>query len=559
MTVLANSLFFLRQPLRVLSDVLFDLRRALLLSWVLVTTALPIGLRWLFRIHDDPVAIGARVRRSLQNLGITYVKFGQFMAMRFDILPEEVCRELARLFDDVRPMQASEVRRILEAEFRQPVDQVFADFEWQCIAAASVAQVHRATTFDGDAVAVKIQRPNIRKIFAADIRNFRRAARVGDYLQLLGLQSLVQGIDEFESYTLREMDFVTEGRTAERLRLHATEYDTAPRIYWNFTTTRVLTMEFIEGYKLSDVINLLETGRSAELRRIAPGLNLRQVLDNISRACMKQLFVTGFFHADPHPGNIFLREDGTVVFVDFGIFGHLTDERRETFASYIENVAVGNVEASYRHFIKLLQLSPQTDMQQLKRDIHHIMHGWHEASLRPDAALAERHLGTYFGEFIGAIRQNHVVMSMDTILFWRAILALDATALRFGGDYDLLNALRQFFEEVRPSPVERLISFLDDRQWANTLLRLPRDSPQQIGRLMGDLVQGSTPLQVLRSFTGPGAYRRDAEARLLALPIVLSALFLLVTTLSLGVTGQGLLWIAILLLTAALVAGLVRR
>ena len=559
MTVPANSLSLLRHPLRALSNVLLDLRRALLLMWVLLKTALPIGLRRLFWIHDDPAAIGDRLRRSLQSLGITYVKFGQFMAMRFDILPEEICRELARLFDDVAPMHPSEVRRILELEFRSPVEQVFRDFDWQCIAAASVAQVHRATTFDGDAVAVKIQRPDIRRIFAADIRNFRRAARIGDYLQLLGLQSLVQGIDEFENYTLREMDFVTEGRTAERLRRNATEHDTAPRIYWNLTTTRVLTMEFIDGHKLSDVIHLIETGRSDELKKIAPGLNFKEVLDNFSRACMKQLFVTGFFHADPHPGNIFLREDGTVVFVDFGIFGHLTDERRETFASYIENVAIGNIEASYRHFIKLLQLTPQTDMQQLRRDIHHIMRGWHEASLRQDAALSERHLGTYFGEFISAIRQNNVVMSMDTILFWRAILALDSTALRFGGDYDLLNALRQFFEEVRPSPIERVISLLSDRQWANTLLTVPRESPQQIDRLMSDLVQGSTPLPVLCSSIQGAGYPRNAEVRVLVLPMVMAALFILVTRLSLGVIGQGVLWIAILLLAAALVAGLVRK
>src|SRR5215216_6827825 len=193
MTVPATLLSLLRHPLGVLSDVLLDLRRALLLIWVLLTTAFPIALRWLLRIHDSPAAIGARVRRSLQSLGITYVKFGQFMAMRFDILPEEICRELARLFDDVLPMPASDVRRILEEEFRKPVEEVFSHFEWQCIAAASVAQVHRAITFNGDAVAVKIQRPDIRRIFGADIRNFRRAARLADYLQLLGLQSLVQG------------------------------------------------------------------------------------------------------------------------------------------------------------------------------------------------------------------------------------------------------------------------------------------------------------------------------------------------------------------------------
>jgi ubiquinone biosynthesis protein len=541
-----------------IGDLLFDLQRVLLLAWTLAITALPSLLRRMLGIREHPAVIGARIRRSLQRLGITYIKLGQFLAMRFDILPEEVCRELARLFDAVPPMSTGVVRETLEAEFAKSVEELFRSFEWQCIAAASVAQVHKAITHDGTVIAVKVQRPGIERIFSADIRNFRRAARLGDYLKLLGPQSMVGAVNEFERYTRREMDFITEGRTADRLRLNAGRYDSAPLIYWELTTSRVLTMEFIEGFPLSDIIHLIETGQEAEIRRRAPGLDLQRAVQNFSRACLRQLFVTGFFHADPHPGNVFLREDSTVVFVDFGIFGQLTAERRETFASYIENVAVGNIEQSYRHFIRLLQPTPQTDMQHLQRDVHRIMHRWHKASQQGEAELSERHLGTYFTEFIEAIRRNQVQMSMDTLLFWRAILTLDATALRFGSQFDLLSALRDFFQKTRPTPLERLMALLTDREVAMSLNKIKQEMPAQIEALVGDLSLSRHQLPVLKSSSPHRKLRSDDNARLLALIIAGSSLLVISVKLPLNVLGQTLLWTATLSLAAAILVRLVR-
>ncbi|WP_089938572.1 ABC1 kinase family protein [Candidatus Entotheonella palauensis] len=467
-----------------------DLRRMLLLIRTLVVTVGPSLLRRLAGRGEDAEVIGARFRQALASLGITYIKLGQFLAMRFDILPEEVCRELARLFDDVPPLPAHVIRDLLETEFAKPVEEVFKEFEWSCIAAASVAQVHRATRQNGEVVAVKIQRPGIVRFFAADMRLLRRAARIGDYFQLLGTQSLVKALDEFERFTQREMDFTVEARTAVKLRQNAGPFEDAPHIHWDLTTARVLTMEFVDGYSLSEIIALVESGRTAQLQHMAPHLDLNRAVNNMARASLRQLFVTGFFHADPHPGNIIIRQDGTVVFIDFGIFGQLTDERRETFASYIEHIAMGNIEQSYRQFIHLLEPTSQTDMQQLKRDVHAIMHRWHEASLRSDSSLSERHLGTYFSEFIEAIRTNHVAMSMDTLLFWRALLTLDATALRFEVAFDLLTLLRQFFEETRPTPLQKMVCPVTDYALVRSLFDGSRESPDQATLLLNDFVRG---------------------------------------------------------------------
>jgi ubiquinone biosynthesis protein len=542
----------------VLRDLFLDIERALLLIWVLLTTAVPLFLRRLVTRDNEFVLLGARLRRSFQRLGITYIKLGQFLAMRFDLLPQEVCRELAGLFDSVPPMSTDDVRRTLELEFGQPTEKLFSSFDWECIAAASVAQVHRAITREGAVVAVKIQRPRISRIFAADIRNFRRLARLGDYLQAFGPQSIVAAVNEFERYTRREMDFLTEGRTAERLRNNAGPGESAPRVYWELTTTRVLTTELVEGYPLSEIIQLIEAGRQAELETIAPGLDFDLALHNFAWACLRQLFITGFFHADPHPGNIFLRKDGTVVFVDFGIFGQLSPQRRETFASYIENLSFGNVAQSYQHFIRLLQPTIHTDLIQLRRDVYGIMRRWHKASQEPGASIGELHLGTYFGEFISAIRRNKVQMSMDTLLFWRAILTLDATALRFGNQFDLLQTLREFFIKTRPSPLERILDLPANKSTAKSFLRLEREAPQEVNVFLDSMARGTHEILLVQN-KEPGVKRFTLDEKLIGLTLIAGSTALLLNNSTVGVIGQTGLWLTTLSLAAAILTMLIRR
>jgi ubiquinone biosynthesis protein len=528
---------------------LLDVRRALVL---LVTFARTMGPPLLLRLggkRESAREIGARIRKAFERLGITYVKLGQFLAMRFDILPEEVCRELAKLFDAVPPMKSKVVIETIEHELGKPIGKIFARFNREPLAAASIAQVHRGVLPSGEAVAIKVQRPRIDQIFAADIRNLQRIAHVGDFFRLLGPQSMVDAVNEFERFTSREMDFLIEASTAEKLRANAGPFEDVPRIYRQYTTSRILTMEFIDAPSLSEIIHALEHGETIDI-------DVQAAIQNLANASLRQLFVTGFFHADPHPGNILIREDGTVVFVDFGIFGQLSRERRETFAMYIENLAMGNVEQSYRHFVRLLEPTSETDPQQLKRDVYAIMRGWYEASRTSASSLAERHLGKYFSEFIEAIRANKVRMGLDTLLFWRALLALDATALRFKARFDLLGQLRTFFERIRPTPIERLIDVMTSTQLAFDVLQLAHDAPGGVSQSIDDVIV-ERPLVAIRSESAPQqTIRVNNEALLIALPLGAASLFVIGLFAPLNVIGEVIVWTA-LLFTAS--AALIRR
>jgi ubiquinone biosynthesis protein len=468
-------------------SILLDVGRMLLLSRTAAGVALPLVFSWIAGQKPTAQVVGARLRVALQRMGLTYVKLGQFMAMRFDILPEAVCNELAQLFDDVEPAPKAALQRVLTEEFGVPAERVFASFDWQPMAAASVAQVHRATLADGQAVAVKVQRPGVARIFGADMRNLMRLARLVDSLDLLGPQSVSDAVVEFERFTTRELDFVMEGKTAERLRRNASAYEYAPKIFWKHTTSRVLTMELITGHRLSDVI-------AGEAASEPPTLDLDRAARHLARACLRQLFVTGFFHADPHPGNVFILDNGSICFVDFGIFGQLSPGRRETFAAYIEEVAMGNIGGAYRHFMRLLVPTPDTDHRRLRRDIEAIFARWRAASVDPDTPLSERHLGKYVGEFIGAARNSKVRMSLDTLLFWRTLIVLDATALRFRHSFDLLEVMRQFFMEIRPGLAERLLTTLEDRQAALAAGALCLDAPRRASEILS---AGTRPIQLL--------------------------------------------------------------
>jgi ubiquinone biosynthesis protein len=522
---------------------LLDVRRAVLLAAVFAYTFAPLLLRRIGGKRAPPKTIGARVRKAFERLGVTYIKLGQFLAMRFDILPEEVCRELANLFDDVPPMPYPVVVRTIAEELGGAPENVFGRFEDEPLAAASIAQVHRAALPDGTRVAVKVQRPRIREIFAADIRNLKRLARIGDALGVLGPQSTRDAVEEFERFTSREMDFTIEARTAERLRENAGPFEEVPRVHRAFTSGRVLTLDFVDAPSLAQIVHGLEDGNGKLLERLE--VDAQIVIENLADATLRQLFVTGFFHADPHPGNILIRPDGTVVFVDFGIFGQLAPERRETFATYIENVSLGNVPQAYRHFVRLLQPTAATDPQQLRRDVYAIMRGWYDASRESGAPLAERHLGKFISEFIEAIRNNKVRMGLDTLLFWRALLVLDATALRFKSQFDLLGHLRRFFERERPSFQERMLDLATDPRIARRMYELAHAAPADALETL-EIAQSPRPLFAIRPDDAPQRARRHNEAaRQITAATIAAAMLVLITRGTLTSAGEVTTWIGL--------------
>ncbi len=275
--------------------------------------------------------------KALEMKGVM-IKVGQFLSSRKDFLPDEYIEELSDLQDQVPPHDFREIKRRIIDELGSAPEDLFSEFDKEPIAAASLGQVHRAVLKDGREAAVKVQYPGIEEIIETDIKMFEflitlMRGRMG-WINLRVLHG------EFSRIVRAELDYVQEGRNAERFRQNfsADERVVIPRVYWKFSTTKVLTLEFVGGIKITECVLIK-----------ASGVDCRMLVSLLSETYAKMIFVHGFFHCDPHPGNIFVREGPTVVFVDFGMVQAISDSTRRNLRRYaraiVENDAAAIVEA----------------------------------------------------------------------------------------------------------------------------------------------------------------------------------------------------------------------
>ena len=292
-------------------------------QWEIVDTFRHMMQQWVWQLPEEvvDVPVPVKVRLMLEELGPTYVKMGQIVSSQASVIPTEWEVELEKLQSDVPPFPSSQAREIIIEELGAPPEDIFATFESNPFAAASTAQVHRAVLHSGELVVVKVQRPHIKTQMKADLGIMQNAVRVvssrSEYVRTIDLKGMV---DEFSKNVLAELDYGGEAYNAYRLNDNMANIDgvRVPKIYGEFSTSRVLTMEYVQGVKISD-IDAIE----------AAGLSREVLSEKLMRAMSKQLFIDGFFHADPHPGNIFINlESGDLIFIDLGMVGELDFQKR---------------------------------------------------------------------------------------------------------------------------------------------------------------------------------------------------------------------------------------
>ncbi len=298
---------------------------------------LPFGGKWIFEgkdVKEKPA--GERIRLILEELGPTYIKLGQMMSTRPDIVPAAIILELEKLQDKVREFPFDEVKAIIEDELELPLEELFTEFNPVPIAAASIGQVNKAILPSGDSVAVKVQRPNITKTIDTDLEILHNLARIAEkryhWARDYGINDIV---DEFSLSLNMELDYGIEGRNAEKIAAQFKDDDMIriPEVYWDYSTKRVLTMEFVEGIKINDVKSLDEIGFDRCL-----------LSKRFTEAMMKQILDEGLFHADPHPGNVFVQPGDRLVFLDFGNIGRINAEMKYEFASLLMALRKGNTD-----------------------------------------------------------------------------------------------------------------------------------------------------------------------------------------------------------------------
>jgi predicted unusual protein kinase regulating ubiquinone biosynthesis (AarF/ABC1/UbiB family) len=274
--------------------------------------------------------------RDLEKLGPTFIKLGQLLSTRADVLPVPYVEALARLQDDVEPFSFAEVERIVSDELQTRISKAFTEFDPVPIAAASLGQVHRAVLRDGRVVAVKVQRPGIRELIVDDLDAFTEIAQLLDkHLQAGRLYQFEKMVDEFRKSILRELDYQREAQNLVTLSENLAEFDriVVPSPILDFTTGRVLTMEFVFGQKITSL---------SPLEKI--DIDGARLADELHRAYLKQILIDGFFHADPHPGNVFLTDDHRVALIDLGMVGWISSAMQENLLKMLLAISEGKGE-----------------------------------------------------------------------------------------------------------------------------------------------------------------------------------------------------------------------
>ncbi len=263
-----------------------------------------------------------RLRHALEELGTTFIKFGQILSTRHDLVPEEYIIELSKLQDRVPPFGFDEVKKVVEKEFGKKIEDIFISFDPGPIAAASIGQVHRARLLDGNEVAVKVMRPGVEKLVETDLVILMSLAKFAEkHIKESKFFNPVGFVEEFSRIIRQEIDYTHEAQNAERFYNNFAGSSTVkiPKTYWKYMTRHVLTQEYYEGIKISDIAQIE-----------ASGLDRRKITIDIANAYLKMVFEDGFYHADPHPGNILVTREGMIVFLDFGMAGYVDPELRES-------------------------------------------------------------------------------------------------------------------------------------------------------------------------------------------------------------------------------------
>lgn len=304
-----------------------------------------------------------KLRMILEDLGPTFIKIGQIMSMHSDILPKRYCDELMRLRSDVKPMPFSEVSEVLEESYGCSWGAIFREINEKPLGSASIAQVHKAVLKDGSPVVIKVQRKGIYGIMARDIALLRKAVRLLPPVSIKGMVDLDMVLGELWDVTREEMNFLTEAANMEEFarKNEGIAYVGFPVLYQEYTTIHVLVMEYIDGFNIDDKETLL-----------ANGYDLKEVGSRLADHYMKQVMEDGFFHADPHPGNLRVR-DGKIIWIDMGMMGRLTERDREYIALAVRGVAVSDVGLIQEAVMALGEFKKNPDPSRLYEDISSLL------------------------------------------------------------------------------------------------------------------------------------------------------------------------------------------
>jgi len=471
------------------------------------------------RNHDDGTAgkttqtlsntRPVHLRLALEELGTTFIKLGQILSTRADLLPPEYLAELTKLQDSAPPVPFEAIRETLVSELGQPIENVFAEFDTQPLAAASIGQAHAATLPDGTEVVVKIRRPGVVETVNEDLEILKELATTASrHLEFADRYDLAGLVEEFSQTLRTELDYIREGHSAERFAANFADEPGihVPRVFWDATTSRVLTLERIRGIKINDLESLDKQGTDRRwLAQYAASIVLQMVCED------------GFFHADPHPGNFFIEQNGTIGLIDFGMVGVLDERTQDLLADLLIAINHEDADRLVDVFLELGVTRKRIDHALVRRDVEHLL------STYWGKPLGELKVTALLNDVFFVMRRHHLHLPSNLALLLKTVIMIEGLGVNLDPNFQLTKSLTPYTERL-------VLRQYSPFRWVRNLGRASLDLaklgvelPQQLRRIVNAAEDGNLQLGMRPEGFNPVIDRLERIANRIVLGVIAAA------------------------------------
>jgi ubiquinone biosynthesis protein len=411
-----------------------------------------------------------RIRMAIEELGPTFIKLGQIMSTRYDILPADIVKELALLQDKVPEFELSYAKKIFKEELGKELDEVFSYFDDKPIAAASIGQVYGGILKTGEEVVIKIQRPNIQKIISTDIDILLSIAKlIDEHFNNQSPFNAVDIVNEFSYLIKKELDYTYEAQNCETFRENYKNSNKVyiPKIYWEYTTKRVLVMERIRGTKISDLdeYNRLDYDKN-ELAKLG------------ARVFMEQILIHGFFHGDPHPGNVMIVDNSKIGFIDFGIVGYIDKITLDFLVTLLESGYRKNIDRIIENLNEMEAITGETKILELRRDMHYLLNYYFNIPMN------KIRFSDAFVEILSMAYRHKLKLPSQLILLIKAIVTIEGTGRRLNPRFNLTMITKDIFKDISKEKLKPKKMVDDAIKFSKENLKDLKNLPKRVSNVL---------------------------------------------------------------------------
>ena len=460
----------------------------------------------------ETITTAQRLRLALEELGPTFIKLGQMLSVRPDLVPASFINEFQKLQDEVPPFSAAQAKEAIETQLGHSVEQLFSSFDEAPLAAASIAQVHRAVTKDNEQVVIKIQRPNIQSVIETDLNIlFDLAGLIKRHIPESELYNPTGIVQEFAKTIRGELDFIREGRNIDRFRRNFEDDNTVfvTKVYWELTTERVLTMEFIDGIKISELDKLEKAG-----------LDRKIIAYNGAQSILKQVFDHGFFHADPHPGNIFVLPNNVIAPLDYGMMGSLDEELMETVGNLLTAIVNKDVNKIIRAFTDIGIIENTLDVRGLKLDLTDFLDRYYQVP------FSQLDIGKILSELTEIIRKHRIKLPSDLTLMGKTLVTEEGVGRILDPDFDIITMAKPYVEKLMVRKLDPRRHLKDFAATLDDISRIFKILPSEFRAIITKIKKGELNIKIEHHGLDHLILELDKASNRLSFSMIISALII---------------------------------